>query len=484
MVDIQLFIDRVSQASKYSPLASVVQQQKQIKKGGNGGGSQQQQPGFESWEIEKKYKTKLVALQQQIEESKKETQAAEKQAHHWQETASRLEKEKNAIQARLVDFNAKPPKAQAVESNGQAQIELIQQLKDQIFHLQEERTKLEKTVAVELRSEMKRRLFEQEKIQDKNKHLQEDVRRLQEQIERILRRAEPLNATEKREEMEFYRERRIQELENELLERDRTEQGLNEQLFKADEKILDLKFEKETFDLQFARLQKRNTDLEQYKLASAKYSSVLKNQESAQREALADTAGVTAATLLGIGAEQKKEDRDTVRLKSKSTKSVAELEQLVESLKRVIEKQKTETDALKKTIDAQEQRGEKLKSEKQLRQRIESLEQELHAYEMKDVNLDEKDRTLKRLIQANHKLQEDLDKELERFALLEQKHKDLLYKFNALAKENAKYAQMLFTQSTGGKLDNFDAFLGAANERPTTQATTNDYFAKQFERSL
>ena len=49
--------------------------------------------------------------------------------------------------------------------------------------------------------------------------------------------------------MEFYRERRIQELENELLERDRTEQGLNEQLFKADEKILDLKFEKETFDL-------------------------------------------------------------------------------------------------------------------------------------------------------------------------------------------------------------------------------------------
>jgi hypothetical protein len=59
-----------------------------------------------------------------------------------------------------VDFNAKPPKAQAIESNGQAQIELIQQLKDQIFHLQEERTKLEKTVAVELRSEMKRRLFE------------------------------------------------------------------------------------------------------------------------------------------------------------------------------------------------------------------------------------------------------------------------------------------------------------------------------------
>lgn len=62
---------------------------------------------------------------------------------------------------------------------------------------------------MELRAEMKRRVVEAEKVQDKNKHLQEDVRRLQEQIERILRRAEPMNATEKREELEFYRERRI-----------------------------------------------------------------------------------------------------------------------------------------------------------------------------------------------------------------------------------------------------------------------------------
>ena len=75
--------------------------------------------------------------------------------------------------------------------------------------MQEERTKLEKTVAVELRAEMKKRTFEHDKVQEKNKHLQEDVRRLQEQVERILRRAEPMNANEKREELEFYRERRI-----------------------------------------------------------------------------------------------------------------------------------------------------------------------------------------------------------------------------------------------------------------------------------
>ena len=66
---------------------------------------------FENWELEKKYQTKLKALQQQIEEGKKETQDAEKQARHWQEMANRFEKEKNALQARMVDMNAKPPRA-------------------------------------------------------------------------------------------------------------------------------------------------------------------------------------------------------------------------------------------------------------------------------------------------------------------------------------------------------------------------------------
>jgi len=41
---------------------------------------------------------------------------------------------------------------------------------------------------------------------------------------------------------------------------------MQERLFRTEERLLDLKFEKETFDLQYARLQKRITDLENYKL--------------------------------------------------------------------------------------------------------------------------------------------------------------------------------------------------------------------------
>jgi predicted RNase H-like nuclease (RuvC/YqgF family) len=83
---------------------------------------------------------------------------------------------------------------------------------------------------------------------------------------------------------------------------------------------------------------------------------------------------------------------------------VAELEMLVESLKRVVEKQKAENEALKRQAEQQEKHGEKLRSEKQLRQRVEALELEVHSYEMKDINLSEKDKTVKKLIEVNRLL--------------------------------------------------------------------------------
>lgn len=54
----------------------------------------------------------------------------------------------------------------------------------------------------------------------------------------------------------------------------------------------------------------------------------------------------------------------TNKLKSKASKSVAELEMLIESLKRVIEKQKTENDDLKKQVANFELHKDKVKSEK------------------------------------------------------------------------------------------------------------------------
>lgn len=72
-----------------------------------------------------------------------------------------------------------------------------------------------------------------------------------------------------REATEENRQKQIDVMEQTLNERDREMVDLRDRVFKAEEKVLDLKFEKETFDLQYARLQKRITDLENYKLQAS-----------------------------------------------------------------------------------------------------------------------------------------------------------------------------------------------------------------------
>ena len=119
-------------------------------------------------------------------------------------------------------------------------------------------------------------------------------------------------------------------------------------------------------------------------------------------------------------------------------------------------------------MEQQEKHKDKLKSEKMLRQKIESLESEVHSYEMKDVNVHEKDQTIKKILEANRQLREDLKRESERYSLLEGKYKDLLIKYNMLAKENAKNVEMLFTMNTGGNIHNYSNYLNK-DEKPEQQ---------------
>lgn len=123
-LDVKTFTEKVLKALNIKPVAnfSALSSKGTTKKGEAAKGGAQSD-AFQNWETEKKFKTKLAALQQQIEESKKELQAAEKQSKHWQEVANKLEREKNGLQARLVDFNAKPPKAAKEESQAMAQME-------------------------------------------------------------------------------------------------------------------------------------------------------------------------------------------------------------------------------------------------------------------------------------------------------------------------------------------------------------------------
>lgn len=127
-----------------------------------------------------------------------------------------------------------------------------------------------------MRSELGRVTAEKEHLEDRLKNATEKLKNKTHELQMVI--GLPMDTVGKREEQEESRAKRIEELEVDLAESEERANTLQEQLFKADEKLLDLKFEKETFDLQYARLQKRITDLEQYKLQSNQLSAVLKNQ--------------------------------------------------------------------------------------------------------------------------------------------------------------------------------------------------------------
>jgi len=134
---------------------------------------------------------------------------------------------------------------------------------------------------------------------------------------------------------------------------------VQDRLFKAEEKLLDLKFEKETYDLQYARLQKRIQELERYKLSSSKMSVAIKQGQEEDAKEIEEIAGRST--------QDQSKKKESVRLRTQGNKSVGELEMLVESLKRVIEKLRTECDALKKEKEKSAGAAGKIASEKALR---------------------------------------------------------------------------------------------------------------------
>ncbi len=140
-------------------------------------------------------------------------------------------------------------------------------------------------------------------------------------------------------------------------------------------------------------------------MASAQFSAQLKQKEDADKTRIEDHA----KTLYGTDASQKK--REENRLRNRSSKSAAEMEITIESLKRVIQKLQAENEAIKVKEVQATRKMEKLSNQKIMKQENDQLKQALHSHEMKELNFDEKDMTIRKLVEQNRSLQNDLEKE-------------------------------------------------------------------------
>ena len=304
---------------------------------------------------------------------------------------------------------------------------------------------------------------EKEQLETKLRVSQEKLRAKTSEFNALI--GKPMDELVRREEGEEAKQKLIDQLRQENEEQDNQKSRLNEELFKAQERILDLKFEKETFDLCYARLQKRISDLEHYKLQSSQLSAVLKNEHEVE---IAEIQNETAK-LRGDALASK--PGETVKLRKQSNKTAAELEAVVEQLKRVIDKQRIEIERLSKLKEQLEAQVTKKSNEPKLRQRVEQLERQVHSYEMQEVNVDEKDVTIRKLVFANKTLRDDLQREIDRFTLLESKFKQVLMKANIEHRDLEKQQRAMFTLQTGAQMDRYSDFLNEPKSHHQSKLT-------------
>lgn len=140
---------------------------------------------------------------------------------------------------------------------------------------------------------------------------------------------------------------------------------------------------------------------------------------------------------------------DSVKLKEKKNRTAAELENLVELLKRTNDKQRVEIENLTKENDRLQSLTAKGSNEPALKQKVEQLQRVVQSYENQDVKTGEKDTTIKKLTFANKLLRSDLEQEIERFNELQEKYKKLLMMYRITSTENKGNQEKLFNIATG-----------------------------------
>jgi hypothetical protein len=154
-----------------------------------------------------------------------------------------------------------------------------------------------------------------------------------------------------------------------------------------------------------------------------------------------------------------KKPGETVKLRRKTSKTAQELEMVVESLKRVIEKQMVEMEGHKRQIDRLETVASKKSNEPALLNKISGLEKELNFHLNKETIDENKDLMIRKLTQQNKLLREDFEREIKRYGLLEEKYTKLLVDHRTTMKSTEKDRTMIFQNQTGAHIGNFGNFL-------------------------
>ena len=415
-----------------------------------------------SGEMDKKFQRTIEALKQEIGDRNTDISRLTTELQGVNDRLTREKKITADLQEKLINRNDKPPQQTKDQSEKEFSLEENMKLKDQIFHLQNVNSELTRSVQVKLKIELAQLMQEKEKGEDKLKIARTQLRQKQDEIDRLIN-YRPTDDVATREASQYSKQKQIDMLTEELSTYEKDNREMQEKLFRTEERLLDLKFEKETFDLQYARLQKRITDLENYKLHASQLSAVLKQQYEEELDQIRDDTEKLRGDSLS------RQPGDSVKLKPKKNRTAQELESVIEQLKRVVEKQRIQISELEKETKGQKETLKKRSEEPAMRKEIEKLERVVQSYENADRRSNEQQGTINKLLFANKTLREDLQQEIDRYTLLQDKYKEILIKYNVLKKENERNEKNLFAMGTGASLKKHEAFLDPEGEFAPTR---------------
>jgi chromosome segregation ATPase len=125
-------------------------------------------------------------------------------------------------------------------------------LNDKLFHLQEQNHELKKALQVDLKAQVSNQTLKNEALEEEIKRLKEKLREKDHQLNSLLGRPggpDKMDDISRREEAIHSRQIRIDELEDDIKLMEEKNDEISEALEQEREKVLELRFEKESHDL-------------------------------------------------------------------------------------------------------------------------------------------------------------------------------------------------------------------------------------------
>jgi Ca2+-binding EF-hand superfamily protein len=435
-IDVKNFCKMIEESSKFKPI-SVSDLKKKADKGGKRSEASERDT--------KRLNQKIQALTNQLLDARKELEQIEKNANDWKAIAEKNEKALNVLSDKLLDPKDKIKKMDGIKGEGVSARVLKQQLKqqerildlnNQLEELAQKNEELEKFGKVEAKSQIAAQEVEAKSAHQKLQAIRSENISLQNQIDKII------NATsqfEKNEEAEYARQMNTKNLEERIRELESNERELNEDVLKAEHQNLDMKFERENHNQKVQRLTDKINDLEDYIEIYTQLPPSMINK--AQNKGDFDL------------------EKELAKMPGKSKRSAAELEKVIEGLKRVINSQKAELEQLKKKESKFSKKDDKKSTNKTLKDEISNLEKELQVVAEKDREIMDLQIRSEKLTEANRALMHDVKNEQKRYEFLESKYKELLVKYNVTFKDLEKKQDSLFTMSTGANRATYQEYL-------------------------